>query len=71
MVEQRPRLPHSSREEARNKESVTLRKTEEAEEAEWLDGLVEDGDMVLHWVGPGGPVAGPLIDRRGPAQIPS
>ena len=70
VVEQRPHSPNNNGEEPRNNERVTLRGTEEAE-AEWLDHLVDAGDMVLHWVGPGGPVDGPLINRKGLAQVPS
>lgn len=67
MVEHGRRRPQSSGEESHKNTRVTLPRTEEAGEAEWLDHFVEEGDMVLHWVGPGGPAFSRLLDK----QVPS
>ncbi|MPC38385.1 hypothetical protein E2C01_031891 [Portunus trituberculatus] len=64
VVEQGRRRPHSGGERSHKNTRVTLPRTEETGEAEWLDHFMEDGDMVLHWVGPGGPVFSPLLDKQ-------
>ncbi|XP_063875785.1 cubilin-like isoform X2 [Scylla paramamosain] len=71
VVEQGQHRPQSSGEGSHKNKGVTLSRTDEAGEAEWLNRFVEDGDMVLLWVGPGGPVSSPLVDKRRLVQVPS